>query len=202
MSPLRSIAGPATVRMPTPSSLRTMYASDVLPRPGGPASSTWSSASPRSFAASSAIESCSLTRSWPTKSSSARGRSERSSSSSSGLISRSELRLMPPAQRLAHLLLGRELGIDAGERALGVERRDSRARRARRAPTRSSPARGASTAVRRASPSARARRAAPSSCRCRESPRSAPCPRARSRAAARSGSSRRRSRARPSARRR
>ena len=30
-------------------------ASEVLPRPGGPASSTWSSASPRPFAASSAI---------------------------------------------------------------------------------------------------------------------------------------------------
>ena len=33
-SPLRSIAGPATVRMPTPSSSRTMYASDRLAEPG------------------------------------------------------------------------------------------------------------------------------------------------------------------------
>ena len=46
-----STAGPAIVRMPTPSSSRTMYARLVLPRPGGPASSTWSSASPRAFAA-------------------------------------------------------------------------------------------------------------------------------------------------------
>ena len=46
-----STAGPAIVRRPTPSSSRTMCASDVLPRPGGPASSTWSSASPRAFAA-------------------------------------------------------------------------------------------------------------------------------------------------------
>ena len=82
MSPLRSSAGPATWRMPTPSSLRTICASEVLPSPGGPASRTWSSASPRAFAASSAIASCSLTRSCPTKSSSVRGRSDRSSSSS------------------------------------------------------------------------------------------------------------------------
>ena len=36
MSPLRSSAGPATWRMPTPSSLRTICASEVLPRPGRP----------------------------------------------------------------------------------------------------------------------------------------------------------------------
>ena len=60
MSPLRSSAGPATVRMPTPSSSRTMNARLVLPSPGGPTSRTWSSASPRVFAASSAIASCSL----------------------------------------------------------------------------------------------------------------------------------------------
>ena len=34
MSPFRSSAGPATVRMPTPSSSRTICASVVLPRPG------------------------------------------------------------------------------------------------------------------------------------------------------------------------
>ena len=36
MSPLRSSAGPAIWRMPTPSSLRTICASEVLPRPGRP----------------------------------------------------------------------------------------------------------------------------------------------------------------------
>ena len=46
-SPLRSSAGPAVGTKPTPSSAATMPASDVLPRPGGPASSTWSSGSPR-----------------------------------------------------------------------------------------------------------------------------------------------------------
>ena len=73
MSPLRSSAGPATCRIETPSSRRMICASEVLPSPGGPASRTWSSASPRPFAASSAIASCSLTRSWPTKSASERG---------------------------------------------------------------------------------------------------------------------------------
>ena len=55
MSPFRSSAGPATVRMPTSSSSRMIVASVVFPRPGGPTSRTWSSASPRPFAASSAI---------------------------------------------------------------------------------------------------------------------------------------------------
>ena len=81
---LRSVAGPATVRRPTPSSSRMICARVVLPSPGGPARRTWSSASSRPFAASRAIPSCSLIRSWPTKSSSRRGRSERSTSSSSG----------------------------------------------------------------------------------------------------------------------
>ena len=40
MSPFRSSAGPATQRMPTPSSSRTMYARLVLPSPGGPTSNT------------------------------------------------------------------------------------------------------------------------------------------------------------------
>src|SRR5919204_303886 len=54
MSPLRSSAGPATQRMPTPSSSRTMYARLVFPRPGGPTSRTWSNASSRAFAAAKA----------------------------------------------------------------------------------------------------------------------------------------------------
>ena len=75
----------------------------------------------------------------------------------------------------------------SGERALGVERATSRARRARRAraASRRPPRRRWRDAGRRASPSARARRAARSCGRSRGSPRSAPCPRARSRGAAR-----------------
>ena len=108
--PFRSSAGPATVRIPTPSSSRMIWASVVLPSPGGPASRTWSSASPRPLAASSAIPSCSLMRSWPTKSSSRRGRSERSSSSSSGSEHRRQergSRRQPPRSACAHALLGR-----------------------------------------------------------------------------------------------
>ena len=47
MSPLRSSAGPAVWTNGTPSSSATIRARLVLPRPGGPASRTWSSASPR-----------------------------------------------------------------------------------------------------------------------------------------------------------
>ena len=46
------ITGPEVARKPTPSSRATICASVVLPRPGGPKSSTWSSASPRGCAAS------------------------------------------------------------------------------------------------------------------------------------------------------
>ena len=83
-SPLRSRAGPAVWTSGASSSRAAMCASEVLPRPGGPASSTWSSASPRRRAASMNSASWRLTCSWPTKSSSACGRRERSSSSSSG----------------------------------------------------------------------------------------------------------------------
>ena len=58
MSALRSSAGPAVCTNGTSSSAATICASDVLPRPGGPASSTWSSASPRLEAA--AIETAEL----------------------------------------------------------------------------------------------------------------------------------------------
>ena len=47
MSALRSSAGPAVCTSGDPSSAAMMWASEVLPSPGGPASSTWSSASPR-----------------------------------------------------------------------------------------------------------------------------------------------------------
>ena len=47
MSTLRSSAGPDVVCMLTPISVAMMSASVVLPRPGGPASSTWSRVSPR-----------------------------------------------------------------------------------------------------------------------------------------------------------
>src|SRR6202050_2202223 len=59
MSPLRSRAGPAVCTNGTSSSAATICASEVLPSPGGPASSRWSSASARAPAASIATASCS-----------------------------------------------------------------------------------------------------------------------------------------------
>jgi hypothetical protein len=78
-------------------------ASDVFPSPGGPASSTWSSASPRADAAWIDTVQLLAQPSWPTNSSSVRGRSERSSSSSSsrtpGVWMRSTLTTAHPAAR-------------------------------------------------------------------------------------------------------
>ena len=60
-----------------------IVASVVLPSPGGPNSSTWSSASPRDFAASSAIASCSFAFVCPMNSLSRVGRSFSSNAASS-----------------------------------------------------------------------------------------------------------------------
>ena len=86
-SPARSIAGPLVWRIATPSSLATTPASVVLPSPGGPESSRWSSDSSRARAASISTPRLSFTRSWPRYSSSLRGRSERSISRSSSVNS-------------------------------------------------------------------------------------------------------------------
>ena len=121
---LRSSAGPATCRMPTPSSLRTICASDVLPSPGGPASSTWSSASPRALAASSAI--CELLldalladevgeRCAAGATARAPPRCRRAPARGTGSCSLPE--------RLPHLLFDRQRVVDLGERTLGVEQR-------------------------------------------------------------------------------
>ena len=50
-SPACWIAGPLVIRSGTPSSAATIIASVVLPRPGGPASRTWSGVEPRPLAA-------------------------------------------------------------------------------------------------------------------------------------------------------
>ena len=95
-------------------------------------------------------------RSCPTKSSSERGRSDCSSSSSPRRISGPGTGWSRGApERLAHALLDRQLGIDAGERSLGLDERvaelDERvARDERRAGPRLA---GDASAARRASPS-------------------------------------------------
>ena len=103
-SPDRSIAGPLVIRSGAPSSAAMIIAIVVLPRPGGPDSSTWSGGRPRRSALCSSRVSCSRTRAWPTKSSRRLGRSApsiaRSSLSASGettLLLGSRLSARPPA---------------------------------------------------------------------------------------------------------
>src|SRR5882762_6610050 len=91
-SPGRSSTGPEVWRRLTPISRAMMCASVVFPRPGGPNSSTWSSASLRFLAASTKIESCPRIFSWPTYSASDLGRSERSKASSWGETGAAEIR--------------------------------------------------------------------------------------------------------------
>ena len=81
-SPARSSTGPDVWRRLTPSSCAMMCDSVVLPSPGGPNSSTWSSDSLRFLAASMKIDSWPRIFSCPTYSSSMRGRSARSTTSS------------------------------------------------------------------------------------------------------------------------
>src|SRR4051812_29331687 len=79
-SPALAITGPDVERKFTPSSRATIWASVVLPRPGGPTKRTWSRASPRVFAAS--MKTCRFLRAarWPMNSDSTSGRSEESGS--------------------------------------------------------------------------------------------------------------------------
>ena len=206
MSPFRSSAGPATVRMPTPSSSRTICASVVLPRPGGPTSRTWSSASPRAFAAVERDRELLLDAlladevGEPARAERALerlllGREDRGGS-------RAAHAACP--QREPDALLGGQLGIDLREHLLGLEHRvaelDERVAGGEGLAGAGASADGRSPC--RACPSAPARSAPRSSCRCRGSPGSARRPRARSRVADRRRPSPRRSRARPSARRR
>ena len=70
------------MRMPVPSSAAMIMASEVLPSPGAPDSSTWSGGRPRRRALSRTRPTCSRTRSCPTNSSSRRGRSAASTTRS------------------------------------------------------------------------------------------------------------------------
>ncbi len=81
-SPALAITGPEVARKPTPSSRATICASVVLPRPGGPTNSTWSSASLRLRAASMKIDRLARACAWPTNSDSSCGRSAVSPTSS------------------------------------------------------------------------------------------------------------------------
>ena len=86
-SPGFSSAGPEVVRMLTRSSRAMSSARVVLPSPGGPKKSAWSSGSLRASAASMARRRFSLTFCWPMNSSSRCGRSESSTTLSSARTS-------------------------------------------------------------------------------------------------------------------
>ena len=112
----------------TPISTAMMLASVVLPSPGGPARRTWSSGSPRDLAASMKMPSCSRSIGCPTKAPSERGRSERSSSCSSGASSGSASLSGPdhcssPPPRVAgkaSSLAGQRLPDDGFHRLVGL----------------------------------------------------------------------------------
>src|ERR1044072_7474446 len=89
MSPAFSMAGPAVERNSAPISFAMMFASVVLPKPGGPVSSTWSSASRRPRAAFMYTRRFSLTWRWPMYSSMRVGRSVSSNWRSSSLAKES-----------------------------------------------------------------------------------------------------------------
>ena len=91
-SPARSSTGPDVWRRLTPISRAIMCASVVLPKPGGPNKSTWSSGSLRPRAALIKISSWPRAFSWPTYSSSTLGRSARSMASSCGLSAAGAIR--------------------------------------------------------------------------------------------------------------
>src|SRR5436305_1768576 len=82
-SPAFAITGPEVARKFTPSSRETICAIVVLPSPGGPTSSTWSSASLRARAASMNTDRLARACCWPMNSDSRCGRSEVSAASSS-----------------------------------------------------------------------------------------------------------------------
>src|SRR5262249_27852763 len=82
-SPAFAITGPDVARKFTPGPRATICAKVVLPRPGGPTNSTWSSASRRARAASMNTLRFERACCWPMNSPSRCGRSEVSAASSS-----------------------------------------------------------------------------------------------------------------------
>ena len=180
-SPARSSAGPLVMRSAdAPSRRRRCPASVVLPRPGGPANSRWSTAWPRCRAAPSRISRCSFSRGWPTNSSSRRGRSVVSSAASTGSAAGAQQLVSHgrslPARRPGSLSASRSrssTGAVVGQLAparRAPRRARSRGRRARPAPRRAARRRRrrrrrGRARARRAAPSAR--RAAAARCACR-----------------------------------
>ena len=104
-----------------------IVASVVFPRPGGPTSRTWSSASPRAFAACSAMSSCSFDALLPDE----LVQSPRPQRLLDLLVSLAENGCQELAhsrsapERFAHSLLRGQIGIDRGQRLLRLDERVS-----------------------------------------------------------------------------
>ena len=126
-SPARSSAGPEVTCSPASISLATMWASVVLPKPGGPANSRWSAGWARARAAPKMMWRCSLSSAWPTNSANRVGRrlisatasSGRGASANSSSRSLMAARLMPGTQGRGSLPPGQ--GLQCGfEQSAGV----------------------------------------------------------------------------------
>src|SRR5688572_10522766 len=128
----RSSAGPLVGWKPAPISFATIWASVVLPSPGGPLNNRWSTGSSRRRAPSINRWSCSLTRSWPTKSVRVVGRSATSNSRSSGSTTAASMSRSSSTsaahllQRLAqHVVDLAALVVDVAGRLGGFLRREA-----------------------------------------------------------------------------
>src|SRR5262245_31606085 len=124
-SPALAITGPEVARKFTPSSRDTICASVVLPRPGGPTNSTWSSASRRARAASMNTARFERACCWPMNSASRCGRSELSAASSSrrsAVTRRRGIELKEPSSQraLPAVLVGQQLADGGNRRAVAA----------------------------------------------------------------------------------
>src|SRR6478609_3740017 len=125
-SPAWVMAGPLVSRSGAVISWAMIIASVVLPRPGGPESSTWSGTRPRPRAASRTSPSCSRTRCWPTTSARVRGRSAASTARSSPSASAAVSVRRCSASWAARWSVGSMSGLAQRAQGRAEQRRDLR----------------------------------------------------------------------------
>src|SRR5581483_3544449 len=127
-SPALAMTGPDVARKFTPNSRATICASVVLPSPGGPTNSTWSSASLRVRAASMNTARFARACCCPMNSASRCGRSEVSAASSSRRSAltrrRGEVLKRCPSQRALAAVLVRQELADGGDHRAACARHD------------------------------------------------------------------------------
>src|SRR5262245_50399168 len=129
-SPALAMTGPEVARKFTPSSRATICASVVLPSPGGPTNSTWSSASPRVRAAAMNTPRLARACCWPMNSDSRCGRSDGSPASSSRRSGVTRRRGVVGTERssknaLAAVLVGQQVADGRYDRPLRARHDDT-----------------------------------------------------------------------------